>query len=695
MNNQETLPSENRYVLAVTLIIILVWICYGTTLNNAWHFDDFPGIIENPNIHMESISLDSVYHAMFKSKGGESTSKLYRPVSNISLALNWYWGRGRVQGYHLVNIILHILTAISLYSLIRCLAMTPMLRLRIRNDLLSPQIALLAAAMWAIHPINTQAVTMVIQRMAVLAALFNTLGMLCYLKARQSNLPHRRMQWWVLTILCYLAGIGSKENAVMLPAALVLVEILFFQGWKINDLSGRVFFRLFIGAILFSLLGFILMTLFVGDDPITAIAKGYGRRPFSMIERVLTEPRIIFLYISQLFYFHPKRFSLLHDVNVSTGLSAPWTTLPALSGIFALFFLGIYLVRKQPILSFAILFYLINHIVESTIIPLELIYEHRNYLPSMFIFWFIAILFGHALDFSLKRNRVLGAVVGGGIVLVLTSLGDATYARNQVWATEGSLWSDTLAKAPNSARSYLNYAIYKEQQGDYRRSLVLYNKSLTKNSPWPKETRAVAYTNMGGIFFRFGQYEKAVELYRQAVKMRPEGIKERYNYALALIFAGRLDQALDAIETTIKSGLKDGRIYYLQGVVQIRQKQTDKALQSLRDALKAGFHDMDTYKLIGIAMGMKGFYSRGEWFLNIADKKKPGNLAVGLSTLELMIQAKELEKAKKITKKILENHSWHQVQVKIYEPVSDIIRPLQIESFMRKQLIHELTLQNK
>ena len=152
--------------------------------------------------------------------------------------------------------------------------------------------------------------------------------------------------------------------------------------------------------------------------------------------------------------------------------------------------------------------------VESSILPLELIYEHRNYLPSMFLFWPVAIFVVNYSDSTLNNNRIIRVLVGGGVLLVIVGLGWATYARNQVWATENSLWVDTLAKAPNNARPYINLAIDEVRQGAYLEALELYDQSLTKNSPWPSETQAVAFTNMGSIFFRFGQYEKAVKLYR-------------------------------------------------------------------------------------------------------------------------------------------------------------------------------------
>ena len=265
--------------------------------------------------------------------------------------------------------------------------------------------------------------------------------------------PHR-VFFLLGCVLSFLLAIGSKENAAMLPASLLLIEFTCFQ--KFNWRFSKTIYLW--GSVAGGGIILILAVWFFSPDITFSWLNGYRNRPFTLTERILTEPRIVLFYLSLIFFPLPTRLSIEHDVILSTSLFQPWTTLPAILLTLLLIGLGISQIRKRPIIALAILFFFLNHIIESTVIPLELIFEHRNYLPSMFLFLPIAAGFQWLYDYCAAKKQPLAGVLTGLLVLLIVCLGVGTYVRNLVWATEISLWRDAMKKAPQSARPLTNLA---------------------------------------------------------------------------------------------------------------------------------------------------------------------------------------------------------------------------------------------
>ncbi len=192
-----------------------------------FHFDDFHNITQNTKLHIENLYPGTVSDALFDDLG---KSFFYRPVSNLTIALNWYFGKTGVTGYHIVNLGIHILTAFFLYLAIVHLFRSPNLAGRFRGN--GYFIAVLAAALWAVNPIQTQAVTYIVQRMASMAAMFYIIGVFCYLRARLEDSWIRCVLWSLGIVVSFLLAVGSKENAMMLPVSLLLIEMIFFQDMK-------------------------------------------------------------------------------------------------------------------------------------------------------------------------------------------------------------------------------------------------------------------------------------------------------------------------------------------------------------------------------------------------------------------------------------------------------------------------------
>ncbi|MCE4606746.1 MAG: hypothetical protein F7B59_05370, partial [Desulfurococcales archaeon] len=373
-----------RKVIMLLGIVVLILLIYSNTFNVPFVFDDKPNILNNHYIQIKSLTLDGIKNAAFKSPCHN------RPVANISFALNYYFHQYNLFGYHAVNISIHIITGILLYFFIKIT-----LEITREKDSTPPGIkrqepwliAFLTALIWATNPIQTQAVTYIVQRMTSMAAMFYILSMLMYVKGRLADKRNGKYIFFGLSILSGLLAMGSKEISATLPFFIFLYEWYFLQDLDKTWFKTKII-PLACVTLIFAILGFIYM----GGHPIENILKGYETRNFTLYQRVLTEFRVVIFYISLILFPHPFRLNLDHYFSISHSLINPPTTLISLVTILGLIGLALYLAKKERIISFCILWFFGNLVIESSVIGLELVFEHRNYLPSMMVCLLIVLL---------------------------------------------------------------------------------------------------------------------------------------------------------------------------------------------------------------------------------------------------------------------------------------------------------------
>ena len=366
-------PPLILFHFSVFLIFFLVLcLLYANTLQSPFAFDDNPNIVLNPFIKIQEISWLSLQQA-----ATDAPSSKYRWLPNISFALNYYFDGLNVFGFHLFNIIIHILTAFSFYLLARTTLELPAIGPRFKR---TGEIALAAALLWAVHPLQTNTVTYIVQRMTSMATLFCLLSMLCYVKARLQ--PRTRVILFAASLLFAIMALLSKENSGMLPVMIAGYEIFFLQqaGSKAGD-NKKMLLRISMALVIFVL----VCLFFLGTDPLARILNGYSIRDFTLGQRLLTETRIVFHYLGLLILPLPSRLNLAYDYPLSTGLLTPPLTLLAMIGIFLLVFLVFFLYRRDRLTGFALFWFLVNLVIESSVIPLELVFEHRMYMPSLFL----------------------------------------------------------------------------------------------------------------------------------------------------------------------------------------------------------------------------------------------------------------------------------------------------------------------
>jgi tetratricopeptide (TPR) repeat protein len=630
---------------AFACLSFLILVAYSNTFHASWQFDDKPNIVNNYFLHVKNLRPQSLFNTFFTQPKDpwKTGNHLYRPIPCLTFALNWYFGGDSVTGYHAVNLVIHLLTAFLLYLTISNLCRSPNLRDKFSHS--AYPIALLAAAIWAVHPIQTQAVTYIVQRMTALAAMFYLFSIFFYIKCRLSRSSLQRICLLLGCALAFLLALGSKENTATLPAALLLVEVACFQDLS-RQRSRRVFFW---GAIAGGvLLIFVSVWLFLPADPFSYI-RGYDYRPFSLVERLLTEPRIVLFYLSLIFYPLPGRLSIEHDVTISSSIFQPWTTFPAILLTIAFVCAGFSQIRKRPLIALAILFFYLNHIIESSIIPLELIFEHRNYLPTLFLFLPVAAAFVNMPDYFEKRTQAIRAVLSAVAMLLIIAMGSGTYIRNRAWATEVSLWQDAMEKAPQSARPLTNLAWQKAHgpnsgPDQFDEALTLYEKALSLQKSRSSINPGIM-ENMAGIYFRKGQTLKAIELLEKALVISPEYAKGRYDLTQYLITQGRWDEACAHADFLLSKNDDHEGYLNLKGLILLHQKRYDEAIEYLRKSLSIAPLFKQTWLRLGVAYSLNGAYGRAERVLGRAHQIPPINMMALFRLIENSLKAGDAERA--------------------------------------------------
>ena len=268
-----------REVLLLAFMVFVGFWVYSGTLENPFILDDEPHILLNPGIRLTSLTWSNLLEVGFNNVSAN------RPVANISFGLNYFFHQYSVAGYHLVNIVIHIITGLLLYFFIKTTINLPAIRERDGSELWLP---FAAAVVWLLHPVQTQSVTYIIQRMNSLAAMFYILSMVCYAWARLAGCRWKKWSLFGGSLVSGFLALGSKEIAATLPFFILLYEWYFFQDLCWSWLRRRFFYLA--GAVII-LTG--LVYLYVGEQPLTSILAGYQDRDFTLGHRLLTVPRVV------------------------------------------------------------------------------------------------------------------------------------------------------------------------------------------------------------------------------------------------------------------------------------------------------------------------------------------------------------------------------------------------------------------
>lgn len=505
------MPLSRIYLpLAILLMLILAVLAYLPGVNGPFVFDDITNIVQNSALAIHSLHWDQLMHAALSSDAGPTR----RPLSSLTFALNFYFGGSGSYSFKIVNVAIHLVNGLLFFTLLRQIISQWHKNGVIVSDATTKWLPVLCAAAWLLHPLNLTAVLYVVQRETSLCSLFILLGCVLYCHGRSRLMAGRSGWWWIYlgTAVCGLLALGSKETAVLLPVYLLVLEVCVFRLDTGHGLVGSVVptamqnrggdcrsynteqtdsdrdssrhnivqsdrdgdrrsyaiepgnrggdrspYKIGLGFF-YGL--FLVVPLIIGLIWLFIIHHGtafsYIGREYTLHERLLTEPRVIWDYIRWTVFPRLPDLGLYHDdIPLSEGLLAPFTTLLSIIGLVALLGLAGFTWKKRPWICFGILWFFTGQLLESTVFPLEIAFEHRNYLADMGV---LVAVFGFILT---EPSRLIKAPLRIGILVALTlTFGALTGMRAYIWRSTLSLVQVQAANHPRSP--YATYALGEE-----------------------------------------------------------------------------------------------------------------------------------------------------------------------------------------------------------------------------------------
>lgn len=516
--------------LALLAIAALTVLAYHPGMSAGFYFDDEQNLLEAAALHWAEFSVSNVYAAL------RDANLSSRPVANLSLAANHVVSALDPAPYHWTNLAIHLAAGLGLFWVIR------LFQRHHGGGLCDRNIALLAVLLFLVHPLNIQATTYVVQRMTSLSTLFLLLALGSYVSGRCGAGGVSRRGWYLLAAMGFLLAVGSKELGFLLLPLLLLYEACFHGTVWLDDFR-RAAQRAGLPLTAVAVAAFALLVGWLGWTYAGGHFHGAETIPsrnFSGVERVLTQGRVQIFYLTLLLWPAPSRLSIDHDFEVSRSLIDPLTTVLAFLFIAATIVFALRSVRTRPRLAFPVLGYWLLHSMESGPLNLELVFEHRMYLPMTML----ALLL--ALNVRPATAKQAGASYAFLLVVALL-LAFCTYERNAVWGDPMRFHRDIAQKSPNKFRPQYNLGTQLGQRGLYDEAGDALEQAIRI---WPESS--AAHNQLGNVYLMKAQPLRAERHYRQAVQYDPQNAEALFNLASVLMSQGRYDEQRELLRRFVE-----------------------------------------------------------------------------------------------------------------------------------------------
>ena len=540
-------------------------LAYSNSFHASFHWDDQEQILDN--VFMHDVSNFSDLSVWTDING--------RPLSKFSLAMSWHIGGENVLVYHIVNLLLHMLAALMVY-LLTSYTISLLIRDKRFDQRFKGFAALFAALLFLLHPVQTMAVTYIVQRMTVMAALFYITSVYLYARGRTSYLNGgkvRRSAFLIaLAVISGLLGLLSKQNAVTFPAAFLLYEFFF-----IRKPDGSACRRYQISFTALLLAGFLVVM-------IAGLLPAETQR-FTRLEYFSAQLGVLHKYILLIIF----PLSQNADYFISPGVKLiGWNEVIGFTLLSGLLTTGILFFKSNKLISFGIFWFFLCMSIESGLIPIkDIMMEHRLYLPLVGVGMILAGVFTRYIAFrKLNYLYALAAIIL--IVLAITA-----YNRNKVWESEISLWEDCLEKAPGSHRAMnnLGYAIKTEalkmtdparRKTELKRSIQYFSDATGGDTLFTD-----AYLNRGLAYIELNEYERALADIKLIESERPRERYLRY-YLEGVIYArqGSMQAAKDRFDEAIGFNKDFALLFTWRGLVETELSHYRMALDDFMRSLE-------------------------------------------------------------------------------------------------------------
>ncbi len=551
-------------ILILFLFSMTIYLIYRPGFSGQFYFDSKSNIYQNRYIKINHLDISEFKKVLF----GKVTLR-ERPLSNLSLGLNYYWKGLNPKYFRVINIIIHIATTLAIFFFFYNLLQVDIeyqKRLLKKPLIINPVYASsIIALIWALHPLQSQAITYIVQRMTSQATLFSFLSMGLYLKARgyRSIYSKKRTSlFYLLSLFSFFLAVGSKEIALIVPILIILIELYYFDLLK-NLKKSSYLITISILGIIFIILVNHFFNIF---DRIFFIfshfTDKFTGKPFSPYERLLTEFRVLIKYLYLFIFPYYKNLSLHHEIELSKGLFLPPTTFLSLIFILGSIIFSIYWRKKWRLLSFLILAYWLSHIEESTIWALDIIYEHRMYLPSAFLVGIGVLLVYRLLQFLRPRFRLFIGILL--LTTILVCYGINTYRRNVVWGNTLLFYKEDIKKDPENLIVLNNYGDYLINIGHLNEAERIFHKILDICAKKFVKRKALflfyANYNLGNLNNFRQNFYLAFKYYLNAYHIDPRHPKVNKRLS-ALAFVARYKRITNLITDLNRIGFTLNRAY--------------------------------------------------------------------------------------------------------------------------------------
>jgi len=579
------------YTIIVSCILLLTFFVYKPGLFGGFMFDDFVNLV-NINFFAQSEGIDAFVRYIISYE----SIPLKRPISTLSFLLNATHWPANAFSFKFLNLIIHLLNGLLLYFVSK----------KILNllDVAKNKIKLAAAlnmTIWILHPFFVSTTLYVVQRMAMLPVTFILIGIYVYLLARESQLHENKngLKYLFLSIyICTGLAVLSKENGIVLPFLLYILEVIVISKSQIPSLIKKYQILLILPIVL------ILLALIL---KIPSFIEGYSQREFSLGERLLTQPRMLVTYIYHLFI--PQYFTegiFVDGIVTSTSLFKPIATLFSILLLVSTIVFAFYYRNKYVVISFSILFFLISHVMESTFIPLEMYFEHRNYLPALFIFLpFSIFLANHFIKY--KINFIL-------MLILILYLANTTYLRSQLWSNNDTMVVQSVERFPQSVRLIDQYVTFQYSQGNTNDAIETLEISLLKHKDILlrlnlinlkcsiNQTNQIDFDNVINYIHKVKITSEDISSIAGILRILIKGecVKNNYEVALNLIDAFKANRGYQNKKVSIVVDFHEAYIY-------LSLKEHDKALKLFEDYFINYLTFDDTIYVIGIFIENKQY----------------------------------------------------------------------------------------
>ncbi|MDD2851545.1 MAG: tetratricopeptide repeat protein [Desulfuromonadaceae bacterium] len=580
-----------RSKFQIVIICLLGVAAYSNTLQIEFVFDDFGRIVNNITIRELTFFLTPASFA--KS----------RYVCDVSFALNYALHGLNPVGYHVFNLSIHLITSLLVYATVQCLFQTP----RLASDSQSPRFAsylpFCVSLLFVAHPVQTQAITYIVQRYTSLATLFYVLSIALYLMFRinKETTMARQKQAICLfaSLMAALLAVKTKEISFTLPLMMVLVEYLFFTG-KVLPRMGRLL-PYFVIA---SLIPFSYILPYAGSGNLVAVLDRAATETadISRYQYLLTQFNVIMTYIRLLLF--PVGQHIDYEPVLLTSFAQPAVFLPFIA-LIALLAAGVgcYRVgirRSNALLilaAFGIFWFFLSLSVESSIIPIrDTLFEHRMYLPSIGFFLSVSCLAATCVPVNIGKS-IIPALLPLVVVLSMT-LAAATYVRNSVWQDRISIWKENVEKEPRNERGHLNLAHSYNARGMLIEAQKEYEATIELNGM----KRPKAMYRLGQLLIKQRNYDAALEMFLQYLVIMPKDVKANIWVGFLYRERGQLLVAEQYIDKALAEEPHNAEALYHRGVVRQQKGDLENAAADFAEALRYRPDHSDAANMMGMIL---------------------------------------------------------------------------------------------